>query len=326
MDYQRLGHSGLKLSRLSFGAWVTFGQQIGEDVATELMTTAYDAGVNFFDNAEAYADGNAETVMGAILKKLGWRRDSFCVSSKVFFGIDERKPTQRGCSRKHLTDACHAALQRFQLDYIDLYYCHRHDPETPIEETVSVMTDLVRQGKILYWGTSEWSAQQITQAHAVARQYNLYPPTMEQPQYHLFHRERFEKEYAPLYAAPYGMGTTIWSPLASGLLTGKFSGGTVPEGSRMGMEGMEWLAARLDEDWGKDIIRRADELKPLAEELGMSLPRMAIAWVLKNPNVTTAILGASKVAQLEENLKAIDDLAKLDDSVMERIEAITHVE
>ncbi|MGF1449800.1 MAG: potassium channel beta subunit family protein [Opitutales bacterium] len=322
MQYQRLGHSGLKLSRLSFGAWVTFGQQIGEEVATELMKAAYDAGVNFFDNAEAYANGNAEVVMGAILKKLGWRRDSYCVSSKVFFGIDERKPTQRGCSRKHLTDACHGALERFQLDYIDLFYCHRHDPETPIEETVSVMTDLIRQGKILYWGTSEWSAREITEAHAVARQYNLYPPTMEQPQYHLFHRERFEVEYAPLYDAPFGMGTTIWSPLASGLLTGKFSGGQVPEGSRMGMEGMEWLAERLSEDWGKAIIERADRLKPLAEELGMTLPRMAIAWVLKNPHVSSAILGASKPAQLVENLKAIDDVEQLSDEVMAKIEAI----
>lgn len=317
MQYTNLGHSGLMVSRLSLGSWLTFGKQISDDVAEQLMVTAYEAGVNFFDNAEIYAEGKSEIVMGNILKKLDWERSSYIVSSKAYFGDGGKKPNQTGLSRKHLTEACHAALRRLQVEYLDLYYCHRPDKNTPIEETVRTMNTLIQQGKILYWGTSEWSAQEIMEAHLVARQYGLIPPLVEQPQYNMFHREKFEVEYKQLYKNQ-GMGTTIWSPLASGVLTRKYLD-QFPEGTRLGLKGLEWLkeSALTEERLAK--VRALDKL---AQELNTSLPKLAIAWCLRNPNVSTVILGASKVHQLEETLTSLDTLALLTDEIMERIEAI----
>jgi len=256
--------------------------------------------------------------MGRVLKKAGWGRDTYCVSSKAYWGGD--LPTQRGLSRKHLHDACHAALRRLQVDYLDLFFCHRPDLETPIEETVRAMDDLIRQGKVLYWGTSEWTAQQIQQAHGIARELNTTPPTMEQPQYNMFHRERFEAEYHRLYSEV-GLGTTIWSPLASGVLTGKYTDG-IPDGSRMSLPDYQWLRERIETDEGKAQIRKAAELGGLARELGIPLAQLAIAWCLKNPNVSTIILGASSVDQLRQNLESIDKLELLTGDVMERIEAV----
>ena len=325
MEYRNLGRSGLKVSALSYGAWVTFDTQLQVEEAKKCMVAAYDAGVNFFDNAEAYAGGKAETIMGEVLRQNGWRRDSYIVSSKVFFGsVADKKPTQKGLSRKHVVEACDQALERLQLDYLDLYFCHRPDPETPIEETVWSMHNLIQQGKILYWGTSEWSAQQITQAHQVARQYNLIPPLMEQPQYNMLHRERFEKEYAPLYES-YGMGTTIWSPLASGLLTGKYNDG-IPEDSRMNLKGYEWLRRLLEGDEGKRNLAIVKKLGTVAEELGVPMAQMGLAWALKNPNVSTVITGASKASQVESNMKALDVVDELTDDVMARIESILTAE
>ncbi|PTY03273.1 aldo/keto reductase [Opitutaceae bacterium EW11] len=321
MPYRRLGKSGVKVSALSFGAWVTFGKQIGTTVADDLLHAAYEAGVNFFDNAEAYADGKAEEMMGEVLKRAGWRRSSFLVSSKVFFGSVGEGPTEIGLSRKHVFDACHAALKRLQVDYLDFYLCHRPDPETPIEETARAMHDLVAQGKVLYWGTSEWSAAQIEEAHAVCSRLNLHPPTMEQPQYNLFHRSRVEKEFAPLYKT-YGMGTTIWSPLASGLLTGKYNQG-IPSGSRLDVPGLEWLRDQLLGPTGKAKIDAVQKLSAVAKELGVTLPQLAIAWCLKNENVSTVILGASRVEQLKENLRALEALPLLTADVLRQIERIT---
>ncbi len=318
MEYRRLGKTGLKVSALSYGAWVTFGQQIDDGTAKALLKTAYDGGVNFFDNAEAYAGGKAELVMGKVLAELGFARESFCVSSKVFWGGE--KPTLRGLSRKHVTEACHAALKRLRVDYLDLYFCHRPDAETPIAETVAAMTDLIRQGKVLYWGTSEWSARDIALAHTAAREHGLYAPVMEQPQYNIFHRERVEVDYGPLYEGP-GLGTTIWSPLASGLLSGKYLEGD-PGDTRISLEGMEWLKERLMNEGFEEKSKVVADLANLAGELGITLPRMALAWCLKNPHVSTAIMGASKVPQLEENLKAMDDVALLTDDVMERIDTL----
>lgn len=318
MEYRRLGKSGLKVSALSFGSWVTFGQQIGDEIAEGCMVAAYEAGVNFFDNAEAYAGGKSELVMGRILKKLGWGRDTFIVSSKVFWGGD--LPTQEGLSRKHVTDACHAALGRLQVDYLDLYFCHRPDETTPIEETVDAMTNLVRQGKVLYWGTSEWSAQQIMEAYAVARQYNLAPPTMEQPQYNMFHRERVEKEYRRLYTE-IGLGTTIWSPLASGLLTGKYNDG-MPTDTRTSLAGYEWLLKMFTSQDAAKKLGKVKDLAGLAKELGISMPTLALAWCAKNPRVSTVITGASRVEQVKENMKALDALPLLTDEVMAGIAAI----
>lgn len=318
MEYRRLGKSGLRLSAMSFGSWVTFKNQVDEDLARQLMYTAYEHGVNFFDNAEGYAEGESERIMGNVLKKSGWRRDSFCVSSKVFWGGD--KPTQLGLSRKHVFDACHAALKRLQVDYLDLYYCHRPDIDTPIEETVRAMNDLVQQGKVMYWGTSEWSAQQITEAFMVARADHLVSPAMEQPEYNLFHRERVEAEYAPLYEE-FGIGTTIWSPLASGILTGKYSSG-IPQGSRLATPGFEWLTQRLMSPAGKVKIEKTKKLSEIAKEAGMSVAQMSLAWCLKNPHVSTVILGASKVSQLQENLQALELVSKLDASLLRKIEDV----
>lgn len=315
MEYRRLGRSGLKVSALSLGSWLTFGKQISDDTAEQLMIAAYDQGINFFDNAEIYARGKSEIVMGNILKKLQWRRDTYVVSSKVFWGGD--KPNQTGLSRKHVFEACHAALQRFQLDYLDLYFCHRPDPETPIEETVWVMNDLIRQGKILYWGTSEWSAQEITEAHAIARREHLIPPTMEQPQYNLFHRYRFEIEYQRLFTE-LGYGSTIWSPLASGILSGKYNDG-FPDQTRLGIQGLEWLREKVHTE---ENLNKTRALGFIAADLGITLPQLALAWCLKNNHVSTVILGASKNQHLNENVKALEAQSLLTPEIMERIEGV----
>ncbi len=321
MLYRPLGRSGLQVSALSFGAWVTFGKQIGDPVAEQLLHTAYDAGVNFFDNAEAYADGKAEIVMGAILKKSGWRRSSYIVSSKAFFGWEDDKPNQTGLSRKHLVEACHDALRRFQVDYLDLYYCHRPDPATPIAETCRAMHDLIVQGKVLYWGTSEWSAAELTEAFAICDRLNLHAPVTEQPQYNLLHRTRVEKEYALLFKAR-GLGTTIWSPLASGLLTGKYNDG-VPADSRVTTPGLEWLREMLLDESAPKKIAAVKKLAALAASLDTTLPRLGIAWCLKNPDVSTVILGASRPEQLVENLGALDVVPRLTPAVLKKIDAIS---
>ncbi len=317
MEYRRMGKSGLKLSALSLGSWLTFGKQISDNTAKELMAIAYDHGVNFFDNAEIYAKGESERVMGRILKELSWPRDSYCVSSKAFFGKGGELPTQKGLHRKHLREACDEALQRLQADYLDLYFCHRPDKETPVEETVWTMNQLIQSGKVLYWGTSQWSAQEIMEAHLVARQHHLIGPVVEQPQYNMFYRDRMEKEYLRLFETV-GLGTTIWSPLASGVLSGKYNEG-MPAGTRLGMEGLDWLKeAALTEE----RIEKTRKLSSIASRLEISMSRLAIAWCLKNPNVSTVILGASKTAHLLENLKALNDQEKLNGDVMAEIDSI----
>lgn len=318
MEYRRLGRSGLQVSALSFGSWVTFGKQIGDSTAETLMSIAYDHGVNFFDNAEIYARGKSETLMGSVLKKQGWARSSYCVSSKVFFGYEEDKPNQRGLSRKHIIEGCHAALKRLQVEYIDLFFCHRPDKNTPIEETVLAMNTLIQQGKIFYWGTSEWGADEIMQAFLFAERYHLIGPTMEQPQYNMFERTKLEKEYLLLFR-DFGLGTTVWSPLASGLLTGKYNESD-PSGTRLTIEGMDWLKERTLGD--RSRLEKTRMLSALAKDLGVSLPKLAIAWCLKNPNVSTAILGASRPEQLKETLGSIELLPLLTPEVMERIDGI----
>lgn len=318
MEYRRLGKSGLQVSALSFGSWVTFGHQIENNIAEKCMITAYDNGINFFDNAEAYASGKSETVMGNILKKMNWDRSTYIISSKVFWG--GKLPNQFGLSKKHVTEACNNALKRLQLDYLDLFYCHRPDKNTPIEETVRAMDLLIQQGKILYWGTSEWSAQEVMEAYGIARQYNLTPPTMEQPQYNMFHRERFEVEYAKLYSE-IGLGTTIWSPLASGILSGKYNN-EIPKDTRIGLSNMEWLKEATIGDEGKEKIEKAKKLTLIANDLNTNLPRLALAWCLKNKNVSTVITGASKVEQLKNNLQALEVIEKLSDAVLLEIETI----
>ncbi len=318
MEYRRLGKSGLQVSALSLGSWVTFGYQIGDDVAEQLMIKAYEAGVNFFDNAEVYAHGKSEEVMGKILKKLNWDRDTWMVSSKVYWGrVKDPKPNQKGLMRKHVVEGCHAALKRLQVDYLDLYFAHRPDVNTPIEETVWTFHNLITQGKILYWGTSEWTAQQITEAHMVAAKHHLIGPVAEQNQYNMLHRSMMEKDYLPMFEN-FGMGTTIWSPLASGLLTGKYFDGSADDKNRM--ELMAWLKERALGDMDK--VEKVKQLAALAKELGISLTHLALCWCLKNQNVSTVILGASKVQQLEENLKCYDSIPKLTPDVMEKIEGI----
>ncbi len=317
MQYRNLGKSGLKVSALSLGSWLTFGKQIENNIADDLMGIAYDAGINFFDNAEIYARGESERVMGKILADKDWDRSSYIVSSKAFFGDGGQKPTQKGLSRKHLTEACHAALKRLRLEYLDLFFCHRPDKETPIEETVWTMNILIQQGKIFYWGTSEWSAQEIMEAHMFAEKNNLIGPTMEQPQYNMFHREKMENEYLQIFRN-IGLGTTIWSPLASGVLTNKYID-KFPEGTRLGMQGLEWLKENA---LTEERLEKVRKLAALASELGTSLPKLALAWCLKNDNVSTVILGASKTSQLEENLESLAVLDKLDSSVMGRINSI----
>lgn len=319
MEYRRLGRSGLQLSVLSFGSWVTFHKQIDDSVADELMGIAYDRGVNFFDNAETYALGESEKMMGRVLKKKNWDRTSYTVSSKAFFGSrgKENKPNQTGLSRKHLVEACHEALQRLQVDYLDLYYCHRPDPSVPVEEVVWTMHNLITQGKVLYWGTSQWSGAEIMEAHRVAQQYRLIGPTMEQPQYNMFDRNKMELDYLPVFQNV-GLGTTIWSPLAAGFLTGKYLEG-VPEGARLGISGFEWLRDR----WLKeDRIEKLRKLVDLANDLDVSMASLAIAWTIKNPNVTTAILGATRKEQLVQNFEALEVLPLLTTEVLEKIEEI----
>lgn len=318
MEYRNLGKSGLKVSVLSLGSWLTFGHQIKDETAEELMHIAYDGGINFFDNAEGYHFGDSEIVMGNILKKSGWDRTSYIVSSKVFFGSRrDQKPNQGGLSRKHISEACHEALQRLQVDYLDLYFCHRPDPSVPMEEIVWTMNHLISQGKILYWGTSEWSAQQIMEAHMVAKEYKLIGPTMEQPQYNMFWRYRLELEYLNIFKN-IGLGTTIWSPLAGGTLTEKYAN-NIPSDTRMDMKGMQWL---------KDIAlapERLDKIKGLnnlAKEMDTTLAKLAIAWCVKNPNVSTVILGASKPEQLQETLTSLEVVPLITPSVSERINTI----
>lgn len=316
MEYRHLGKSGLKISAFSLGSWLTFGLQIADDVAEDMMRLAYESGVNFFDNAEVYAQGKSEIVMGNILKKMNWDRTTYLVSSKVYWGGD--KPNQKGLSRKHIVEACEAALKRLQVDYLDLYFCHRPDRNTPIEETVWAMHNLICQGKVLYWGTSEWSAQEITAAHLAAERYKLIPPVMEQPQYNMFHRERFEIEYHRLFQ-DFGMGTTIWSPLASGVLTGKYLEGTPSETTRLTTEGMDWLKER---SLSEERLAKTKALNELAKEMEIPLSKLALAWCLKNPNVNTVILGGSKLQHLRENLDALRVVPLVDEIVTEKIEAI----
>jgi len=318
MNYRKLGKSGLQVSELSFGSWITFGNQIEDNISERLMDIAYDAGVNFFDNAEVYANGQSEIVMGNILKKKNWSRDSYIVSSKVFFGTGGKLPTQKGLNRKHIVEACNAALKRLQLEYLDMYFCHRPDKQTPIEETVWTMHNLILQGKILYWGTSEWSAQEIMEAHMITKQFNLIAPVMEQPQYNMFHRQKFEVEYSQIYKTV-GLGTTIWSPLASGLLTGKYNSDNVDTNSRLFRDELAWLKDKTLID---EKFQKVKELAGFANELGTSLTLLSIAWCLKNQNVSTVILGASKTEQLIENLKAAEIVPLLTDEVMLKIENI----
>ena len=317
MQYRRLGKSGLQVSVLSLGSWLTFGKQIKDDIAKDLMITAYDAGVNFFDNAEIYSRGESERVMGKYLKELAWPRDTYIVSSKAFWGSGGKLPTQVGLHRKHLFEACHAALERLQVEYLDLFFCHRPDKNTPIEETVWAMNDLIRQGKIFYWGTSEWSAQEIMEAFMAARENHLIGPTMEQPQYNMLVRDKFEVEFSQLYKTM-GLGTTIWSPLASGILTGKYNNGKT-KGSRLTLDQLDWLKER---NVTESNLAKVEKLDVIANKLKVSLAQLAIAWTLKNPNVSTVILGASKTTQLKENLKSLDKVDLLSNSVMEKIEDI----
>lgn len=320
MEYRRMGKTGLQLSVLSYGSWVTFAKQIDDGISDRLMSMAYDNGVNFFDNAEVYSKGESEKMMGRVLKSKDWERSSYVVSSKVFFGWhggEDNKPNQKGLSRKHIVEACDEALERLQVDYLDLFYCHRPDKNTPIEEVVWTMNHLIQRGKILYWGTSEWSAAEIMEAHMVARDLRLIGPAMEQPQYNLFERQKMEVDYYTIFKN-IGMGTTIWSPLASGLLTGKYNDG-IPEGSRLSLEGFEWLK---DRTLREDRIESIKKLGNLAKDLDTSLATLSIAWCIRNEDVTSAILGATKEEQLKENLKAIDVLAKLTDEVMENIDEI----
>lgn len=314
MEYRHLGKAGIRVSALSLGAWVTYGGQVGEDTAAQCMQVAYDAGVNFFDNAEAYARGNAEVVMGNVLKKMGWKRENYLVSTKIYWGGNVVNNT--GLNYKHIIEGVNNSLKRLQLEYVDFLFCHRPDPHTPIEETVRAMDQVIRQGKAFYWGTSEWSAADIMRADGLARQYNLRPPSMEQPQYNMLERERFEIEYAPLYR-DLGYGTTIWSPLASGILTGKYNQG-IPEGTRMTLKGFEWLREELTQA----KLEKVQKLEPVAQELGCTMAQLALAWCLINPNVSTVITGASRPEQVTENMKALDVLPKLTPEVLERIEGI----
>ncbi|PWH20101.1 MAG: aldo/keto reductase [Anaerolineae bacterium] len=318
MEYRFLGKTGLRLSALSFGSWVTFGDQVNEDTAYACMKEAYEAGVNFFDNAEVYAKGKAEIMMGNIIKKAGWKRSDLVISTKIFWGGEG--PNDRGLSMKHIMEGMNASLRRLQMDYVDLVFCHRPDLYTPIEETVWAMNLLIQQGKAFYWGTSEWSAAQIMEAYGVARREHLIPPVMEQPEYNMFARQRVEAEYAHLYRT-IGLGTTIWSPLASGLLTGKYNEG-IPEGSRLSLPGYEWLRQRFQGEAFEKKVAAIKQLGNIAQELGCTLAQLAIAWCLKNPNVSTVITGASKPEQVRENMRALEVVPKLTDEVMATIEAI----
>jgi voltage-dependent potassium channel beta subunit len=326
MEYRRLGRSGLQVSQLSLGSWVTYHNQVDASLAQELMSAAFDAGVNFFDNAEVYANGESEVVMGKALKSLGWSRLDYVVSTKLFWGLDSKRgkgvrPRVNGqdtLNRKYLLQGIEGSLKRLGLDFVDLVFCHRPDPHTPIEETVRAMHTMIEQGKALYWGTSEWSAHDIQTACDIAQRNHLHKPVMEQPEYHLLHRTRVEDEYAPLYEAM-GLGLTTWSPLASGLLTGKYKAG-IPEGSRGSLSSMGWLKSSLTDETKNAAVAK---LEVIAGEIGVTVAQMAIAWCTHNPNVSTVILGASKVSQLTENLKALSALPKLSAEVLAKIDAAT---
>lgn len=318
MEYRFLGSSGLQVSALSLGSWITFGEQVGEDLAHECMQVAYDSGVNFFDNAEVYANGEAEIIMGNIIKKAGWKRSDLVISTKIFWGGSG--PNDKGLSRKHIIEGIEASLARLQMEYVDLVFCHRPDPYTPVEETVRGMNYIINHGKAFYWGTSEWSAQQIMEAYAIARREHLIPPQMEQPEYNMFNRERVEKEYARLYTE-IGLGTTIFSPLSSGLLTGKYNKG-IPEGTRATLKGYEWLRKDLESDTTRHNIEKVKQMTPIADELGCSIAQLALAWCLKNQNISSVITGASRPEHVAENMQSLDIVEKLTDEVMEQIETI----
>lgn len=318
MEYRNLGKSGLKVSALSFGAWVTFGAQLNEKGAFETMKAAYDSGVNFFDNAEVYAFGQAEELMGKAIKNAGWKRSDLVISTKIFWG--GKGPNDTGLSRKHILEGTNAALKRLQLDYVDLIFCHRPDLHTPVEETVRAMSHLIDQGKALYWGTSEWSSEQILNAYSIARRERLVPPTMEQPEYNMFKRDRVEKEYAQLYD-DIGLGTTIWSPLASGILTGKYNDG-IPDKSRLSLKSYKWLKSLLEGEEGKSKLEKTKKLAPIAQDLGISQAQLGIAWCLKNKNVSTVITGASSPQQVVENMKTIALVDKITDDVMTAIDDV----
>jgi voltage-dependent potassium channel beta subunit len=318
MEYRRLGRSGLNVSALSLGAWVTYGSQVGEDAALECMKAAFDGGVNFFDNAEAYASGRAEVIMGNVIRRLGWRRGDLVISTKLFWG--GKGPNDRGLSRKRVVEGTDASLRRLQLDYVDLLFCHRPDPDTPVEETVRAMNHVLNQGKALYWGTSEWSADAIREAATIARREHLVGPVMEQPQYHMFHRRRVEEEYAPLYDE-IGLGLTIWSPLAGGLLTGKYDDGMVP-GTRASHPGMEWLREELVGTRARPRVEAVKKLRPFADRLGCTRAQLALAWCLKNRRVNSVITGATRREQVAENLGALNVVEKLTEDVMREIDAL----
>jgi voltage-dependent potassium channel beta subunit len=318
MEYRRLGSSGLKVSLLSFGSWVTFGPQLNDDLAMETMTAARDAGVNFFDNAESYGGGDSEAIMGRVLAELGWPRRSYVVSTKLFWGLSSDVNMNNTLNRKYLMQAIDGSLERFGLDFVDLLFCHRADPETPVDETVWAMHDIVASGKALYWGTSEWPAEALLEAYEICDRHHLRRPTMEQPQYNLLSRQRVETEYLPIIER-YGLGLTTWSPLASGLLTGKYLDG-IPEGSRGSLEGYEWLRRALTNEKGNAKVR---QLKAIADDLGCTLAQLALAWCAHNPHVSTVITGASRPSQVVENMAALEVLERLDEDVIARVEAAT---
>ncbi|HVP39980.1 MAG TPA: aldo/keto reductase [Candidatus Saccharimonadales bacterium] len=317
MNYRRLGRSGLKVSELSLGAWITFGGQVGEDATRECMEAAREAGVNFFDNAEVYARGNAERVMGTAIRKLKWRRSSIVVSTKFFWGLNEGPNEKNTLCRKYLLEAMEGSLERLGMSYVDLAFCHRPDPETPVEETVRAMHDLVHRAKAHYWGVSEWDAAQVREAYELAAKHHLHPPVTEQPQYNMFCRERVEQEYQPLYRH-YGMGLTTWSPLASGLLSGKYNAG-VPSGSRLATPSLDWLKQSV---LTADRVEKVTQLSFVAKGLGCTMAQLALAWCLKNPNVSSVITGATRVEQVRENMRALEVVPRLTDEVMQRIEGV----
>jgi voltage-dependent potassium channel beta subunit len=321
MEYRHLGRAGIRVSELSFGSWVTFHNQVNVKVAMECMAAAYDAGVNFFDNAEVYAGGNSEEVMGAALKKLGWRRGSYLISTKFYWGLNDSVNESHTLNRKRLIEGVNGSLERLQLDYVDLIFCHRPDSTTPIEETVWAMHNIIERGKAMYWGTSEWAASEIVAAIEIAERHHLHKPTMEQPEYNLFQRRRFENDYVRLYKE-YGYGSTTWSPLASGLLTGKYSKG-IPKDSRAALKGYDWLNKNMTD---QEKLAKVGALEPIAKELDCTLSQLSLAWCLKNPFVSTVITGASRVAQVHENMKAIEVKPKLTPEILERIDKIFGIE